>query len=300
MLQDEKPSRPGEAIAADLFNCEGHDYLAITDKYSGWLEVHDFAGAISSSTVQKAFMKWFLTLGVPIRLTTDNGPQFKSEEFARFCQEWGIKHEKSSPYHHISNGYGEAAVNSAKSMVKKICPGKSVCCQEFWNALLEYRNTPRKDGLSPAQRLFGRPMRTVLPAHPQVFHHILRKKIQKADKRAMQLRAKAREAYDKNARKLKELKLGDIVRVQHHITKKWDLIGEITKIQPRQRSYLVKSETGRLSWRNRRYLRLFVDKEEDDWSESSGRTKDRRPIAQDEMAPRRGARERRQTDFYRP
>jgi hypothetical protein len=119
LLQDERPTRPGEAIAADLFSCEGREYLAITDKYSGWLDVSDFPGAINSLAVQKTFMEWFLTMGVPNRLTTDNGPQFKSEEFSYFCQEWGIEHDKSSPYHHISNGYGEAAVCSAKDMVRK-------------------------------------------------------------------------------------------------------------------------------------------------------------------------------------
>ena len=300
LLQDERPARPGEAIAADLFNCEGRDYLAITDKYSGWLDACDFGGTISTGTVQRALMKWFLTLGVPNRLTTDNGPQFKSEEFARFCKEWGIRHDKSSPYHHISNGYGEAAVNSAKSMVKKICPGRSINCQEFWHALLEYRNTPKKDGLSPAQRLFGRPMRTALPVHPQVFRPILRKRIIEADKLATELRAKAKKVYDKGAKKLEELKIGDVVRVQHHVTKKWDLIGEITKIQPRLRSYLVKSETGRLYWRNRRYLRPFVDGEDRSDKESAVMKEGVEPEVPDGISLRRGTRDRKQTDFYRP
>ncbi len=104
-MQDELPTRPGEAIAADLFACEGKEYLAITDKYSGWLDVHDFCGGINTSAVEKAFMKWFLTMGVPNRLTTDNGPQFKSDEFHKFCEEWGIELDPSSPYHHIANGY---------------------------------------------------------------------------------------------------------------------------------------------------------------------------------------------------
>ena len=37
-------------------------------------------------------------------------------------------------------------------------------------ALLQYRNTPsRKDGQSPAQKLFGRPMQDTLPAHHRSF-----------------------------------------------------------------------------------------------------------------------------------
>ena len=105
------------------------------------------------------------TLGAANRLTSDNGPQFKSEEFKEFCESWGIKHDPSSPYYHEANGYAEAAVKSMKNLVKKICPGKTVKNERFFKALLEYRNTPKTDGLSPAQRLFGRPTRTKLPAH---------------------------------------------------------------------------------------------------------------------------------------
>ncbi|QQP51307.1 Transposon Tf2-6 polyprotein [Caligus rogercresseyi] len=59
-------------------------------------------------------------------------------------------------------------------------------------------------------------------------------------------------------KELSELKVGDIVRVQHGLTKKWNLIAEILEIRPRGRSYLVKTESGRLYWRNRRYLKLYA------------------------------------------
>ena len=95
-----------------------------------------------------------------------------------------------------------------------------------------------------------------------------------------------------------ELKVGDIVRVQH-VTEKWNLIGEITRIQPCFRSCLVKSETSRLYWRNRRYLRLFVDEEHSDLKRHNTE-RDKKAPAEDGMTRRRGARERRQTEFFRP
>ena len=177
-------------------------------------------------------------------------------------------------------------------MVKKICPGKTVECKEFWQALIEYRNTPNKDGLSPAERLFSRPMRTRLPAHPQSFHAVLRKQIREADRKAILLRAKAKQRYNAGARELDHLEVGDIVRVQHHVSKRWDLIGEIVKKQPRFRSYLVKSETGRLYWRNRRFIRPFVGEEEKKAEDP--------PEARGKDLPRRGTRNRKQTDFFRP
>ena len=83
--------------------------------------------------------------------------------------------------------------------------------------------------------------------------------IRKADRKAEQLRKKAKERYDRGARKLSTLAVGDVVRVQHHATKRWRLIGEIVEVNESGRSYLVKSETGRLYWRNRRFLRPLYD-----------------------------------------
>ncbi len=298
LLQDDIPSRPGETIAADLFNCDGKEYLVITDKFSGWPEVWDFIRGVSSTDVQKAFMKWFMTMGVPNRLTSDHGPQFVSSDFAQFCQEWGIKHDLASPYHHHANAHGEATVNSIKSIVKKTCPGKTTSCKEFWEALLEYRNAPRKDGLSPAQRLFNRPMRTKLSAHPQTFNPISHKQIREADRQALMLRQKAKQRYDRGVRSLSKLEVRDVVRVQHHVTKKWNLIAEVVHIKPRGRSCLIRSETGRLYWRNRRYLRLY-EMDGLDTLDCSGHEEANEQEDNCKRTLRRSQRSRRQTDFYK-
>ncbi|QQP36067.1 Uncharacterized protein FKW44_021045, partial [Caligus rogercresseyi] len=100
--------------------------------------------------------------------------------------------------------------------------------------------------------------RTSLPAHPVVYNRTDRDRVIKADRKAVSLRTKAKAAYDVGSKELSELKVGDIVRVQHELTKKWNLIAEILEIRPRGRSYLVKTESGRLYWRNRRYLKLYA------------------------------------------
>ena len=150
-----------------------------------------------------------------------------------------------------------------KNLVKQICTGKTVKNERFFKVVLEYRNTPRKDGLSPAQKLFGRPTRTKLPVHPVVYKKDIRDRIREAEDRlAIKLREKAKEQHDCKVRKLKELRPGTVVRVQQHLTKRWDLIGTIMEVNPRGRSYLVRSETGRLYWRNRKFIRLYFPSEE--------------------------------------
>ncbi|QQP51098.1 Transposon Tf2-6 polyprotein, partial [Caligus rogercresseyi] len=256
MLQLARQSVHWPRIHEDLSNLR-REYLVITDKYSGWPEVYDCGkSGVNTKDVEKAIARWMAALGVPVRLTTDGGPQFKGEAFKEFCRRWGILHDPSSPYHHIANGYAEAAVKSMKSLVKKVSP--DVRSSKFFKALLTYRNTPRSDGLSPAERLYGRPARTSLPAHPVVYNRTDRDRVIKADRKAVSFRAKAKAAYDVGSKELSELKVGDIVRVQHGLTKKWNLIAEVLEIRPRGRSYLVKTESGRLYWRNRRYLKLYA------------------------------------------
>ncbi len=77
----------------------------------------------------------------------------------------------------------------------------------------------------------------------------------------MKLRERAKEQHDRRAHKLEQLEPGMVVRVQHHLTKKWDLIGTVMEVKPRGQSYLVQSETGRLYWRNRKFIRPYFPSE---------------------------------------
>jgi transposase InsO family protein len=258
LMQDTIGTRPGEAIAMDLFYQGGKDYLVITDKYTGWLDVYDMNRSTDTERVLNSLLKWSSIMGVPIRLTSDNGPQFKSLEFANFCKKWMIKHDPSSPYHPISNGHAEAAVKTAKSLIKKICPGRLIeRSPEFLHALLEYRNTPRKDGVSPAERLFGRLIRgKLLPLHPVASNENCHKKITKADEKRLTLREKAKSYYDRNKKPLKPFEIGEMVRVQHPQSKEWGMCAEIMGMRERGRSYLLKPENGeRLFVRNRKYIK---------------------------------------------
>ncbi len=121
-----------------------------------------------------------------------------------------------TPHHHEANGYAEAAVRSMKNLVKKICPGKTMKKKCFFKTLLESRKTSRKDGLSPEQRLFGRPTRTKLQAHLVVYKKDIRDKIRDTDWLALKLRERAKNKHDSRAHKLEEVELGTVVRVQHH------------------------------------------------------------------------------------
>ena len=70
--------------------------------------------------------------------------------------------------------------------------------------------------------------------------------------------AKAKTQHDEHARTLSIRAPGAVVRVQHPRTKRWDTIAEVIKQKLSGRSYAVKTESGRVYWCNRRFLRLYL------------------------------------------
>jgi hypothetical protein len=82
LMQDERPTRPGEAVACDLFSYGKGEYLVIVDKYIGWSEIKQFGQGVSTADVKSGITRWMAMLEVPVRMTTDGGPQFKGIEFA--------------------------------------------------------------------------------------------------------------------------------------------------------------------------------------------------------------------------
>lgn len=59
-----------------------------------------------------------------------------------------------------SNGHAEVTVKSMKRLVAKT---ETMESDEFLQGLLEFRNTPRSDGRSPAQIVFGHAVRSRVP-----------------------------------------------------------------------------------------------------------------------------------------
>ena len=79
-----------------------------------------------------------------------------------------------------------------------------------------------------------------------------------AEKRAAERAAKTEDMYNQSAKSLRPLKLGTSVRVQNPITGRWDRVGVVVGID-QHRDYHVKLPSGRVCWRNRRYLRPASD-----------------------------------------
>jgi hypothetical protein len=237
---------PMQAVATDLFESASKSFLVMVDRFSGM----PFVARMTSTTtdaVWKQLMTWFMDFGLPGTIRSDNGPQFR-QSFGELCLAVGVAHETSSPYCPASNGLAEAAVKSMKRLLVKV---GGVDNEVFRSALLEWRNTPRADGFSPAMGFFGRRLKTFLPsALPLCF-----------DLEAPIAFSAARDAVDaarvsqKGGTTLRPLSEGEDVHVQDPVGKSWSFCaGVVKKCLPSGRSYDVQTTAG-VFRRNRRHLR---------------------------------------------
>ena len=234
-------------VGVDLFELNGHHYIIMIDRFSGWPFCQKLR-RIDTSAIIAAIEPTFMTFGFPVELRSDGGPQFRSE-FTEYLTANGVIHETSSPYNSQSNGLAEAAVRNVKTLLKK-----AKTYDNFQMLLKDFRNCPRQDGISPAQMFLGRRLKGQLPVLPS--HLLPSPQLLAAGQEARQNTLEnARSRRDASATPLTTLTAGQRVRIQDEKTKTWEGMGTITSLQHSDRSYKVLHDNGTTYTRNRRFLR---------------------------------------------
>lgn len=155
LLPTKLPDYPWERVATDLFELKQSTYILVIDYFSRFIEVKKLTSTTASSVII-ALKEMFARFGIPATLVSDNGPQFDCTEMKEFTQQYGIHHITSSPYYPQANGEAERAVRTVKKLLQD--------APDPYKALLSYRATPIPSyGLSPAELLMGRRIRTEIP-----------------------------------------------------------------------------------------------------------------------------------------
>ena len=249
--EDPAPTRVFESVTVDYFHAAGRTFLVCADRLTGWPYVAESHRAASAAQLTRELRHFFSLMGVPAVLRSEGGPQFASSTVRRFMNKWEIRHQLSPPGHLQSDGHADAVVRAVKKLVTAVCQGGS-SDEELDRGLLEIRNMPRADGQSPAQMLFGDPVRT-----PPVHHHAFAQRWQRladdCDARAHELQQDVRQRHGGDTRPLSRLAIGRRVDVQD-VSGRWYRTGVVVAVGAR-RSYSVKTPSGRLLWRDRRLLR---------------------------------------------
>ena len=200
------PDRPWQNVSSDVFTWNNQDYMVLVDSYSRYFEI-DHLPNTKSITIIRKLKVHFSRLGIPEKLKTDGASYYTSKPFQQFLRGWNISHEVSSPTHASSNGLSEVFVKLAKRILQKAKDDN----RDPYLPLLQYRNTPLKScGLSPAQLLFSRRLRTLLPStNEQLAPEVVDSNF--ARRKMMESQNKSKQHYNVSSRKLPPLKAGESV-----------------------------------------------------------------------------------------
>ena len=248
-------------IGSDLYHIGNKDFLILVDYFSKYPIVAEL-GVLTSKAVVGAIKTTCSMFGAPKELISDNGPQYSSKEFKQFTNEWGIKHNPSSPVYPKSNGLAERTIQTVKKLIKK--------CTETGNdiseALLHLRATPIDASTkSPAELMFGRQLVTMLPSRTEpsltdmeTRNHLFNR------------------LQEKNGKELPELLQGQPVRVRDPITKTW-IPGTVTQRTAHPRSYIVSTEQGQQLRRNRLHIRSTPSGGDNDNTQTNHNTPEENP-----------------------
>ena len=132
----------------------------------------------------------------------------------------------------------ESAGKTTKSIMKK--------CKKAGTdpllAVLDYRNTPTESmGTSPAQRMFSRRTKTLLPTKKELLKPTI---VETTVERKALTKEKQAYYYDKTAKDLPKLSQGTVVRIQPLGNRKLPWKKGIVKRQVCERSYEIVTRDG--------------------------------------------------------
>ena len=215
------------------------------DYYSRYFEVAQIHNT-KATTVINQMKSMFPRHGIPMKVMSDQGPQYSSSEFEDFAKMWGFEHQTSSPYYPRSNGLAERTVQTVKNILKK----SKASQLDPLLAFLEYRNTPIDNIGSPAELLMSRKLRSVLPPTRQSLRLKVKKhKMVKSALLSKQERQKY--YYDRQTKQLKPVHSGEKVRILQQ--NKWEP-AIVTEKLTSPRSYEVETPSGGVYRRNRSHI----------------------------------------------
>lgn len=131
--------------------------LVGTNYFTKWDKAEPLANIRDVDAKKFIWKNIFTRFGVPHFLISNNGLQFDSKSFKRYCYELGITNRYSTPAYPQGNGQTKAInkviVNELK---KRLDDAKGKWVKELSHVLWTYRTTPRRStGETPFSMTYG-------------------------------------------------------------------------------------------------------------------------------------------------
>ncbi len=257
LMPHEVPDRPWHTVGTDLFHFGRSEYLIIADYYSKFPVVRRVSGHSTSAAIVQITKQVFSEQGIPVKVISDNGPQYASQEYRQFAEEWCFDHITSSPGFPQSNGFIERQIQTVKSALNKASKSNS----DPYLAMLCLRTTPIDTVLpSPGELLNCRQLRDTLPT---------KIKNKSPDKKQVMEQLKSRQSkqkkyHDRNARDLSPLQINQRVTVLNRDTGRW-IPAVVKDICKEPRSYIIELANGQRLRLNRKHIRECKEQTQHVW-----------------------------------
>lgn len=147
---------PFQRVFIDFFHFSGKVFFLYVDSFSRYVETIAM-NSTEAKSVNNSLGKIFQYFGLPTEIVADNGPPFKSHEYANFLENHDIKSTHTPPYHPQSNAYGERYVQTVKKCLIKcfLTPSNLTLSQKLCTFLINQNNIPNTvTGLSPTEVIY--------------------------------------------------------------------------------------------------------------------------------------------------
>ena len=253
------PPGPWQDVAVDIMGPlpSGDSILVVVDYFSRFYEIAILRSTTTEKVINSLERIWSRH-GYPVTIKSDNGPQFIASEFIEYCKSVNIKPVKVTARWAQANGEVERQNRSLLKRLKIAQAEKKPWKDELQTYLLAYRSMPHNTtGISPAELLFGRKLRTKIPelterqytSHQEVRDHDEEQK------------SKARTYADKErGAKPSEVGVGDQVLMRQEKTNKLDTPFApvpLTVVAKTGNSLVVESQEGAKYSRNTTHVKRF-------------------------------------------
>ena len=256
------PQGPWMDVATDLLGPldSGHSILVTVDYYSRYYEY----AILKSTTAEKVIDcldEMFSRHGLPETLKSDNGPQFRSEEFKTFCELNGIMPLKVTAKWPQANGEVERQNDSLLKRIRIAQAEGLNWKKELRKYVAKYRGIDHNTtGRSPAELLFNRKVRGKLPDISSGHRENLEVQDRDAEQKG---KSKIYTDERRNA-KYSDVQVGDEVLVRQNKTNKLDTNFNATPhtvVSKAGNSLVVQSPAGVRYSRNTTHVKQYIQPE---------------------------------------
>jgi hypothetical protein len=217
------PDRVWRELVMDFFGPipNGSELMVIMDEFSRYPVVEEVKSTAAEFVLPK-MDTIFSQLGIPIDLGTDNGSPFNGQKFKDFCEYYGIKHRKITPYHPPANGKAENFMKNMGRVIRNAMVEGKDWKQELNQFLRSYRSTPHcTTGVPPSTLMFGENRTNRLPRTVEDLKPI-DELIQKVKERDEKMKDRAKVYTDKRRRaKEHQFQIGEEVFMRQERSNKW-------------------------------------------------------------------------------